>query len=126
MKEHMELRYQIECSQDVAVVRCSGRLVRGAALDEFWRRMERLEGLRVVILDLSDVEHIDAGGLSALLLLRRWALHQSVGVKLVNPSPFVRRVLEATRLTAVFEIASLEEALCILRAPQSPAQFAVA
>jgi anti-sigma B factor antagonist len=126
MKERMELRYQIECSQDVAVVGCSGRMVRGAALEEFRNRIERLEGLRILVLDLSNVEHIDAGALGALLLLRRWALQHSVGMKLVNPSPFVRRVLEATRLTAVFEIASLEEALSILRAPQSPPQYAVA
>ena len=126
MKEHMELRYQIECSQDVAVVGCSGRLVRGEALSEFRTRLERLEGLRILVLDLSGVEHIDAGGLGALLLLRRWALQHSVALKLVDPSPFVRRVLEATRLTSVFEIASLEEALCILRAPQSPPQYAVA
>jgi anti-anti-sigma factor len=101
-------------------------MVRGAALEEFRSRIERLEGLRILVLDLSNVEHIDAGALGALLLLRRWALQHSVGMKLVNPSPFVRRVLEATRLTAVFEIASLEEALSILRAPQSPPQYAVA
>ncbi len=122
----MELHYKVERSQDVAVVSCAGRMVRGAALDEFRSQVQGLEGLRILVLDLSDVDHIDAGGLGTLLLLRRWALRRSVGVKLVNPAPFVRRVLEATRLTSVFEIASLEEALCILRAPQPPAHYAVA
>jgi anti-anti-sigma factor len=122
----MELKYQIECLQDVAIVGCSGRLVRGAALDEFRRRLERLEHLRVLVLDLSDVEQLDAGGLGVLLLLRRWALHQKAQLKLVNPSAFVRRVLVATHLSSVFEISSLEEALCILRAPEGPAHYAVA
>jgi anti-anti-sigma factor len=126
MKEHMKLQYQIECLHDVAVVGCSGRMVRGAALDEFRGRLERLEGLRVLVLDLSGVEQIDAGGLGAMLLLRRWAIQKSVRIKLVDPAPFVRRVLEATHLASVFEIASFEEALCILRAPQGPPQYAVA
>ena len=122
----MELKYQIECLQDVAIVGCSGRLVRGAALNEFRRRLERLENLRVLVLDLSAVEQLDAGGLGVLLLLRHWALQQKVQLKLVNPSPFVRRVLDATHLNSVFEISSLEEALCILRAPEPPPRYAVA
>jgi anti-anti-sigma factor len=126
MDKYMELTYQIECLQDVAIVGCSGRLVRGAALDEFRRRVERLENLRVLVVDLSHVEQLDAGGLGVLLLLRRWALQQEVQLKLVNPSPFVRRVLEATRLNSVFEISSLEQALGILRAPEGPPSYAVA
>lgn len=126
MNERMTLQYQIECLHDVAVVGCSGRMVRGAALDEFRSRIERLGGLRVLVLDLSAVEQIDAGGLGTMLTLRRWALQKSVRIKLVDPAPFVRRVLEATHLASVFEIASFEEALCILRAPQGPPQYAVA
>jgi len=121
MKEHMTLQYKIECLHDVAVVGCSGRLVRGAALDEFRERLERIEGLRVLVLDLTEVDLIDAGGLSTMLLLRCWAAQRGVNVKLVNPTTFVRRVLEATHLASVFEIASLQEALCILRAPLGPA-----
>jgi anti-anti-sigma factor len=126
MNRYMELKYQIECLQDVAIVGCSGRFVRGAALDEFRRRLERLENLRVLVLDLSDIEQLDAGGLGVLLMMRRWALQQKVQLKLVNPSPFVRRVLVATHLNSVFEISSLDEALCILRASEGPPRFAVA
>jgi len=126
MNRYMELTYQIECLHDVAVVGCSGRLVRGAKLDEFRIRLERLENLRVLVLDLSGIEQMDAGGLGVLLMLRRWALQQKVQLKLVNPSPFVRRVLQATHLISVFEISSLEEALCILRAPEGPPNYAVA
>ncbi|MFY9558634.1 MAG: STAS domain-containing protein [Terriglobales bacterium] len=122
----MELRFQVERQHDVAVVRCSGRLVRGKALDEFRRGIERLEHVRVLVVDLSEIEQLDAGGLGTLLLVRRWARLNAVQMKLVNPSAFVLRVLEATRLTAVFEISSLEEALCILQAPGDRPHFAVA
>ncbi len=126
MNEGMELRYQVECQHDVAVVRCAGRLVRGKALDEFRRGVENLEHLRVLIVDLSEIDHLDAGGLGVLLLLRRWARLNAVQMKLVNPSAFLLQVLEATRLTAVFEISSLEEALCILQTPGERPRYAVA
>ena len=126
MNNNMELRYQVECLHDVAVVRCSGRLVRGKALDDFRRGIERLEHLRVLVVDLSEIEQVDAGGLGVLLLVRRWARLNSVQMKLVNPSPFVLRLLQATRLTAVFEISSLEEALCILQSPGDRPHYAVA
>ena len=126
MNRHMELKFQIECLQNVAVVNCSGRMVRGTALDEFRRRIEQLERVRVLVLDVSEVDHLDAGGLGTLLLVRRWALRNAVKVKLVNPPVFFRRLLEATHLTSVFEISSLKEAICILRAKECPARFAVA
>lgn len=122
----MELRYQIEQLHDIAVVRCSGRMVRGSTLEDFRSRLEQLEHARVLVLDLSELDQIDAGGLGVLLQLRRWSRQHSIQLKLVNPSHFVLRVLEATKLTAVFEISSLEEALCILRAADHPPRFAVA
>ena len=126
MNRQMELQFQVECLQDVAVVNCSGRMVRGAALDEFRRRIEKLEGVRVLVLDVSEVDHLDAGGLGTLLLVRRWAMRNSAKMKLVNPPVFFRRLLEGTHLNSVFEISSLKEALCILRSPERPARLAVA
>jgi anti-anti-sigma factor len=126
MNRHMELQFQIECSQDVAVVNCSGRMVRGAVLDEFRRRIEQLERIRVLVLDVSEVAQLDAGGLGTLLLVRRWAMQKSAKMKLVNPPVFFRRMLEATHLTSVFEISSVKEAICILRSTEIPQRLAVA
>src|ERR1035441_10371223 len=126
VNKHMELKFQVECLQDVAVVRCSGRMVRGAALDQFRRRIEQLERVRVLVLDVSAVEQLDAAGLGTLLLVRRWATQRSAKVKLVNPPFFFRRLLEATHLTPMFEISSLKEAICILRANECPPRYAVA
>ena len=126
MNRHMELKFQVECLQDVAVVNCSGRMVRGVALDEFRRRIERLERVRMLVLDVSEVDHLDAGGLGTLLLVRRWAMRNSVRMKLVNPPVFFRSLLEATHLTGLFEISSLKEAICILRSKESQPRYAVA
>ena len=126
MNRNMELRFQVECLQDVAVVNCSGRMVRGAALDQLRRRIEQLQRVRVLVLDVSEVDHLDAGGLGTLLLLRRWAIQNAAKMKLVNPPAFFRRLLEATHLNSVFEVSSLKEALCILRSADRPRHFAVA
>jgi anti-anti-sigma factor len=122
----MELEYQIERIEDVAVVRCSGRMVRGAALDAFRRRIEELDRLRMLVLDLSEIGQLDAGGLGTLLLVRRWTMQGSARLKLVDPPLNVRRILEATHLSSVFEISSLKDALSILRPQQCHPHFAVA
>jgi anti-anti-sigma factor len=126
MNKHMELQYQVECLQDVAVVNCSGRMVRGAALDEFRRRIEKIERIRVLVLDVSEVEQLDAGGLGTLLLVRRWAMQKNAKLKLVNPSALFRRMLDATHLNSVFEISSLKDAISILRGRECPPRLAVA
>ena len=122
----MDLQFQVECQHGVAVVCCSGRLVRGKALEAFRSRLERLESIRVLVVDLSELEQLDAGGLGALLLIRRAARCNGIQMRLVDPSPFVLRVLAATRLTSVFEVSSLEEALCILQSPGDRPHFAIA
>jgi anti-anti-sigma factor len=122
----MELQYQIECLKDAAVVSLAGRMVRGIALDNLRRRVEQLGRLRVLVLDVSKVSQLDAGGLGTLLLVRRWAMQNSAKMELVNPPLFFRQMLEATHLTSVFQISSLREAICILRAPVCTQRFATA
>jgi anti-anti-sigma factor len=126
MNRHMELQYQVETLQDVAVVSCSGRMVRGTALDNFRRSIEKLDRVRMLVLDLSEVDHLDAGGLGTLLLVRRWATQKCAKLKLVNPPAFFRAMLDSTHLTSVFEISSLKDAISILRAKECPPRFAVA
>jgi anti-anti-sigma factor len=126
MNTRMELQYQVERIEDVAVIRCSGRMVRGAALDAFRRRIELLDRLRVLVLDLSEVQAVDAGGLGSLVLMRRWAMQSSARLKLVDPPLFLRQLLEATHLSSVFEVSSLKDALNILRPASRSPRFAIA
>ncbi len=127
MNKNMELQFQVESLQDVAVVHCSGRMVRGAALDEFRRRIEKLDRVRVLVLDVSEVEQLDAGGLGTLLLVRTLGDAKG-GEDEARESPSIlRRVLDATHLTSVFEISSLKDAIAeILRGRECPPRFAVA
>jgi anti-anti-sigma factor len=126
MNIYMELQYQIERNGDVAIVRCAGRMVRGVLLDDYRRRIEQLGRVRMLVLDVSELQQVDAGGLGTLLLIRRWSMQNSARLKLVNPPAFLRGLLEATHLRSIFEISSLEDAIYILQPSRCSAHLAAA
>jgi len=111
------LTIDVEKTGDVAVVRCVGRIVRGAGVRTLRNAVFSEKDMRIVVIDLSDVEMLDAGGLTALLSLQQWARSRNVQLKLVNPSHFVNEVLTVTGLDHVFEISRFEHALFVLSAP---------
>ena len=96
---------------DVAVLQCAGRIVRAHALCLLRDAVTRLSQLRVIVLDLSRVEMLDAGGLGVLVLLQNWAGANGVQLKLVNPSKLMREMLELTRLTSVLHVSSVEDVI---------------
>jgi anti-anti-sigma factor len=111
------LTIDVEKTGDVAVVRCVGRIVRGAGVRTLRNAVFSEKDIRIVVIDLSDVEMLDAGGLTALLSVQQWARSRNVQLKLVNPSHFVNEVLTVTGLDHVFEISRFEHALFVLSAP---------
>lgn len=112
------LNINVEKTGDVAVVRCAGRIVRGTEVFTLRNAVFSAKDIRIVVIDLSDVEMLDAGGLTALLSLLQWARGRNVQLKLVNPSHFVNEVLTRTGLERVFEISTFEHALFVLGAPE--------
>src|ERR1700680_3454723 len=111
------LTIDVEKTGDVAVVRCVGRIVRGAEVRTLKDAVFSENDIRIVVIDLSDVQTLDAGGLTALLSLHQWARDRNVQLKLVNPSHFVNEVLTRTGLDHVFDISTFEHALFVLSAP---------
>ena len=109
------LTVDVEKSGDVAVVRCGGRIVRGEEVRTLRSAVVSEKDSRIVVLDLSEVESLDAGGLTTLLSLHQWARSRAVQLKLVNPSRFVREILVRTRLDRVFDISTLDRVLFVLR-----------
>ena len=112
------LTINVEKTGDVAVVKCTGRIVRGTEVFTLRNAVFSAKDIRIVVIDLSDVEMLDAGGLTALLSLLQWARSRNVQLKLVNPSHFVNEVLTRTGLDRVFEISTFEHALFVLGAPE--------
>ncbi len=95
--------FEIANAPDVAVVRCSGRIVQGDGTDRLLRAVMVQEGRHIEI-DLSGVSEIDAGGLGVLVALERWARRNERTLQFVNPPQRVRRALEATRLDSVLQV----------------------
>ena len=55
-------------------------------------------------LDFSGVTFLDSSGLGALISLHKTLRSQNGTVRLLNPAPNVRQILELTRLHRVFEV----------------------
>jgi len=112
------LTIEVEKSGDVAVVRCSGRIVRGEEVCTLRNAVVSEKSSRIVVLDLSEVDSVDAGGLTTLLSLHQWARSRGVQLKLVNPSHFVYEVLTRTKLDRVLDISNLHHALHVISGTQ--------
>jgi len=104
----------VEKNGEVAVVHCSGRLVRGVEVCTLRDAVVSQKTTRVIVLDLSQVEFMDAGGLNSLVSLHHWTRNHGIQLKLVNPSRLVRELLTRTCLNRVFDMSTLHDALRVL------------
>src|SRR5437879_3259234 len=102
-----KLRRSLEprVAEDVTVISCKGRIAYGieaAALSgEF---AELAPQTRRVVIDLSGVEMIDPAGLGALISIALTAQASQCSIKLAAPGNLIRKLLELTKLTSVFEL----------------------
>jgi len=109
----MTLHIKMEQTSDVAVLQCCGRLVRGEALHLQKDAVTSLPRLRVVVLDLFEVEMLDGGGLGMLVFLHKWTRSSGIQLKLVNPSSLALQMLMRTRLTSVLHVSSIDDVVDI-------------
>jgi anti-anti-sigma factor len=97
------LKVQARNLGNVVVLCLQGHVVNGEK--EILRNaVNSLSNVSAIILDLAQVTTVDAGGLGALLELRQRAESRGVRFELMNPSLWVKRVLEVVRLDSVFQI----------------------
>ena len=92
------LTVNVQDSSEVVILRCQGRIVYGeeTALLCSAARQES----RNVVLDLTEVDAIDAAGIGALASLQAAGIY----LRLMNPTPQVREVLKVTQMDSIFEI----------------------
>jgi anti-anti-sigma factor len=86
--------------RDTLVLRCRGRIVRGDETAILCSAVRQYG--RNVILDLAEVEAIDAAGIGALISLQAAGIY----LKIMNPTEQVRETLRITKLDSIFEISS--------------------
>jgi anti-anti-sigma regulatory factor len=110
---------------EVAVIECEGRIVRSEAAFELRKAVNLQSDARIIVLDLSQVAAIEAGGLGMLVFLQRWAHDHDIQLKLFNPRPSVQERLEHTSSMPDLDIATLDEMTALLaRAGRRYAQAA--
>jgi len=108
------LTINVEKLKDLVIVRCAGRIVRGENIRPLKGGVIAANDTRLIVMDLSEVESIDAAGLSALVSLHHWSRSRGVQLRLVNPSRFVLGMLNRTRLSLVFDISSFHDGLAAI------------
>jgi anti-sigma B factor antagonist len=94
---------------NVAFLSMQGQIVNGeteALRKAVHFQSEAQSDVSTVVLDLSQVSIVDAGGLGVMLQLREQVQSKGISFKLMNVSKLVGRVLEITRLDSVFEVTS--------------------
>jgi anti-sigma B factor antagonist len=108
------LTINVETFKDLAIVRCTGRIVRGENIRTLKTEVISAKDTRLIVLDLAQVESIDAAGLSALVSLHHRSRSRGIQLRLVNPSRFVLDVFNRTKLSSVFDISSFDDALVVV------------
>lgn len=86
-----------------ATIRCTGRLVAGVG-DLLYDRVRALTPTsRRIVLDLTDLSHMDSSGLGTLVRAYVHAKSASCTLELVNIGKPIRQLLGVTQLLDVFE-----------------------
>jgi len=94
---------------NVTVFRCVGRLVIGDENTILRRTVLSYTGASSVVLDLAQLDDIDAGGLGMLMNLRELTRKKGFEFKLMNATKRVQQILELTNLDRVFDTCTVEE-----------------
>ena len=113
------LTINVETFKDLVIVRCTGRIVRGENIRALKSEVISANDTRLIVLDLSEVESIDAAGLSALVSLHHRSRSRGIQLRLVNPSRFVLEIFNRTKLSSVFDISSFHYRLAAIAGSRS-------
>jgi anti-sigma B factor antagonist len=94
----------IERQGSTTIVCCVGRIVVGKELSRLRDAVLCELDQQTIMLDLTAVKVIDAGGLGLLVFLHTCAHGLGTALKLMNPTQRVAELLRLTNLDSVFEI----------------------
>lgn len=101
------LNVSVQNLGNASVLHCRGRILFGNK--NLYKTALAQKSAGMLVLDLAQVNDIDAGGLGVLVQLRAWASANGIQLRLLNVPRAVERVLESTRLNLIFEVCSVPE-----------------
>ena len=98
------LALAVDRNGDAAAVRCSGRLVAGVNNRLYLEVSQLIPTSKRILLDLTDLTHMDSSGLGTLVRLYVSAKSAGCALQLFNIGKPIRNLLGVTHLLSVFEI----------------------
>ena len=106
------LTLAVDQTGDYAEVRCGGRLVAGVN-DRLQVEVSRLiPSCKRILLDLTDLTHMDSSGLGTLVRLYVSAKSAGCAVQLFNVGKPIRQLLGVTHLLSVLEVIGSNNIRC--------------
>ena len=96
------LRLHTTTTPDAVVIRCTGRLTADYTDDLRAEFMRALPHAKRIVLDLTDLRHMDSSGLGTLVRLYVSAKSAKCELQLVNLNAQIRHLLGLANLLAVF------------------------
>jgi anti-sigma B factor antagonist len=98
------LTLAVERIDDCAEVRCGGRLVAGVNDRLYLEVSQLIPGCKRILMDLTDLTHMDSSGLGTLVRLYVSAKSAGCALQLYNIGKPIRQLLGVTHLLSVFEV----------------------
>jgi len=95
------LTLNVERQGDLAIVRCHGKLVAGVAEPLYVRVSKLIPESKRIVLDLTDLTHMDSMGLGTVVRLYVSAKSAGCCLELINLGKGIRRLLGVTNLLSV-------------------------
>jgi anti-anti-sigma factor len=97
------LQFLAKRSGEMVVLQCTGKIVAGEGLKGL-QSTATTQRAAALIIDLRQVEALDAAGLGTFLRIKQWCDAQGMNVKVINPGKHVQEVLALTGLDSVFDV----------------------
>ena len=106
------MRLELKFSEDVAIVRLSGKFLAGSDGPFLRQKVQDLidAGSKKLVLDFADVPYIDSTGLGFLAGSHKAAQNAGISVVLASLNKHVRKVLDSVQLSQFFVIMDDESA----------------
>jgi anti-sigma B factor antagonist len=98
------LHLDVQVNDDVVLIRLHGKLTMGVSNQLHTRVKKLIPEHKRIVLDLSDLSHMDSSGLGTLVALFVSARSAHCSLELINLSHGIQRVLSLTNLLSVFTV----------------------
>jgi anti-sigma B factor antagonist len=98
------LALDIDRAENIAVVRCHGKLVAGVSEVLYAEVSQLIPGSKRIVLDLTDLTHMDSMGVGALVRLYVSAKSTGCDLELINLGKRIRQLLGVTNLLSIFTV----------------------